>query len=254
MGALEGNNPEEEARVDYRQRIYTHYASKILETSQTFDERSSRRLGRARRYYLRGWLPQDKEAQIVDLGCGAGDLLHFFKEQGFRNIQGVDISPEQVSLARQVTLEVAEGDAIAFLEARRDQFDLICGLEMIEHFHKPEVLRFLDACHAALRPGGRLILQTPNADSPWGTMHRYTDFTHEVGLNSGSLSQLMRLVGFETIEARETGPGFYSIASTVRYVAWQIIRAGLKMWNVVEMGHAGSGVFTRSFLMCGVKR
>lgn len=241
--------------MDYRKRIYAHYASKILELGQVFDERSSRRLGRSRRYYLRGWLPQSVDAHIADVACGDGSLLHFLKEQGYRRICGVDISPEQVKLAQQVTPDVVESDAIAFLEANPGRFDVITGIEMVEHFHKPEVLHFLDACYAALKPGGRLILETPNADSPWGTMHRYTDFTHEVGFSPGSLSHLLRLVGFGGIEARETGPVPLgnSFASTVRYLLWQVIRSGLKAWNLVEMGHAGSGVFTRSFIISGVK-
>jgi 2-polyprenyl-3-methyl-5-hydroxy-6-metoxy-1,4-benzoquinol methylase len=92
------------------------------------------------------------------------------------------------------------------MERRQDTFDLITGFDVIEHLHKPEVLRFLDAAFRALRPGGRLVLQTPNADSPWGTMHRYNDFTHEVCFNPNALSRLLKLAGFDQVEAREAGP------------------------------------------------
>jgi hypothetical protein len=87
-------------------------------------------------------------------------------------------------------------------------------------------------------------------------MHRYGDFTHEVGFNPNSLSRLMRLVGFRNIEARETGPVplGYSLPSTVRYFVWQIIRGALKVWNIAETGNAGSGVLTRIFLISGVKK
>jgi cyclopropane fatty-acyl-phospholipid synthase-like methyltransferase len=192
---------------------------------------------------------------LVDAACGGGRLLHFFREQGYSHVSGVDISADQIALARQTSTEVTEGDAIAFLEARHGQFDLIAGLDIVEHFQKPEVLRFLDACHGALRSRGRLILQTPNADSPWGMMHRYNDFTHEVAFNPNALSRLMRLVGFGNIETREVGPipFGYSVASTVRYLIWQSIRAAMKVWNVAETGSPGSGVFTRVFLITGVK-
>jgi len=119
---------------------------------------------------------------------------------GYLNIQGVGISPEQVRLARQVIPDVAESNVLEWLEAHSSSFDLITALDLIEHFHKLEVLRFLDGCHNALKQGGRLILQTPNADSPWGTVHRYNDFTHEAGLTSNELSRLLALVGFARME------------------------------------------------------
>jgi 2-polyprenyl-3-methyl-5-hydroxy-6-metoxy-1,4-benzoquinol methylase len=241
--------------VEYRKRIYERYALNFQDAGEQFDERAARRWGKAYRRYLFGWLPDDKGASIVDVGCGDGRLLLFLKEQGYRNICGVDISPDQVKLACQVTPEVVCKDAIQCLEAHRGEFDLVVGLDVIEHFHKPEVLRFLDASYAALRPYGRLVLQTPNADSPWGTMYRYGDFSHEVGFNPNALSRLMRLTGFGNIEAREVGPLplRYSVASTIRYLIWQVIRAGLKVWNVAETGSFGSSILTRVFLISGTK-
>ncbi len=186
---------------------------------------------------------------------GGGKLLYFFKRMGYHDITGVDISPSQVKLARQVIPEVHEINVLNFLEANAGKFALITGLDIIEHFTKPEVLRFLDACYNALQPGGRLILQTPNADSPWGSVHRYNDFTHEVGFNPNALSRLLALVGFKQIIPREQGPVpmGHSIKSTVRSLIWQAIRGGLKLWNLAETGGAGSGVFTRVFLVSGAK-
>jgi cyclopropane fatty-acyl-phospholipid synthase-like methyltransferase len=190
------------------------------------------------------------------VACGAGRLLHFFKKQGYSRFSGVDISPAQVNLARQIIPGVLEGDVIEFLEAHREEFDLIAGLDIVEHFHKPEVLRFLDACHAALRPGGRLILQTPNADSPWSAGMRYGDFTHEVIVTPSAISRLLHMTGFTETEAREMGPVpfGYSVVSTLRYLVWQTIRVALKVWNVAETGNAGSGVLTRVFLISGIKK
>ena len=239
----------------YRQRLYERYATHWQEGTQNLDAARLQRHARAYQYYFRGWLPQNFEAAIMDVGCGRGILLAFFRARGYGNVQGIDVSPEQVELARRMTLEVHEGEAIGFLETCPGMFDLLTGLDILEHFHKPEVIRFLEAARTALKPGGRLILQTPNADSPCGGMHRYNDFTHEVGFNPNSLSRLLRIAGFTAIEARETGPVplGYSMTSTARYIAWKIIRAGLTFWNLAEMGTAGDGVFTRVFLMSAKK-
>ena len=239
----------------YRTRVYKEYATRFQDAKEIFDHAGSRRWGKAYDYYLSGWLPEDKGAAIVDLACGGGRLLHFLKDRGYHRLQGVDISPEQVRLARQVIPEVKESDILDYLVEHRDCFDLILGLDIIEHFQKDEVLRFLDSCCAALKPGGRLILQTANAYSPWGTVHRYGDFTHEICFTPDSISRLMSLCGLQNVMAREQGPipWGYSPKSTARFVAWQAIRIGLKLWNVVETGDSGGGIFSRIFLASGCK-
>jgi SAM-dependent methyltransferase len=240
----------------YRDRIYERYSSGFQDKGPVFDAVAARRWGRAYDWYLRDWLPADKDASIVDLACGAGSLLHFFRQRGYSNVAGVDISPEQVALSRQVTDDVAQDNVLNFLQTRENSFDLIAALDLVEHLQRDEVLTFLDGCCAALRPGGRLILQTPNADAPWAASVRYGDFTHELCFQSNSLGRLMRLSGFVNVAGREQGPvpRGYSAASSMRYILWRCIRLSLQFYNVVETGGSGSGIFTRVFLMSGTKK
>jgi 2-polyprenyl-3-methyl-5-hydroxy-6-metoxy-1,4-benzoquinol methylase len=244
-----------EPRPRYRERIYERYASGFQSSSGVFDMKAARRWGKAYHYYLRDWLPVNREARILDVGCGGGKLLQFYLDVGYTKIQGVDVSPEQVTLAKQVTPNVTQANVLEYLAQHRARFDFISGFDIVEHFQKEEALHFLDLCYGALNRSGRLVLQTPNAESPWGTHHRYNDLTHEIGLNPNALSRLLTLVGFGDVEAREQGPipWGYSIASTVRWCVWQGIRAGLTVWNVAETGDSGSGVFTRIFLISGIR-
>jgi 2-polyprenyl-3-methyl-5-hydroxy-6-metoxy-1,4-benzoquinol methylase len=240
----------------YRMRIFENYAVDFEDSGERFDEAAELRWGRAYHSYFEGWLPGSRDASIADLGCGRGRLLYFFRHQGFVRLYGVDASPSQVRLARQVVPEVVQGDVFDFLEQSEGGFDLVAALDLIEHLRKDAVLDFLDLCHARLKPGGRLILQTPNADSPWVSGVRYGDFTHEICFSPPLLARLLRLCGFVDIEARETGPVAwgYSAASTVRFALWQGIRALLRLWNLVETGEPGSGVLTRVFVISGCKR
>jgi 2-polyprenyl-3-methyl-5-hydroxy-6-metoxy-1,4-benzoquinol methylase len=240
---------------NYRTRIYASYGKNFQDAPETFDRIASRMWGKARLYHLRGWLPQDKSARIVDLACGGGKLLHFFVEQGYQQVEGVDISPDQVALSSQVTSNVTQGNVIEFLEANPGKFDLITGFDIVEHFYKDEALRFLDAAYGALRPGGRLILQTPNAGVPWGMQPRYGDFTHELGFNPNALQRLLRVAGFGNIAARECDPPPFghSLFSSIRFLLWQPIRLQLMAWNLIETGSTGDRVFTRVFLISGTK-
>ncbi len=239
----------------YRLRIYENYGKMFQDTPEHFDRQAARRWGRAQGWYLRHWLPENKSARIVDLACGAGRLLHYFLEQGYSQVEGVDLSPDQVALSRQIVPGVTQGNVIEFLEARPAQFDLITGYDIIEHFHKDEALRFLDAAYAALKSGGRLVLKTPNNGGIWDE-HRYNDLTHEIGVNTNLMRRLLRMVGFQDVEVRESDPPpvGYSLLASVRFVLWQVIRWQLLLWNLIENGHAGDGVLTRVFLAAGVKK
>jgi len=238
--------------TDYRTRIYKEYASRMQDTPIVFDEVEAVRWGRAYDTFLKGWLPE-KNVAILDVACGGGKLLHFFKSRGYTDLQGVDVSPEQVTLSKQVTENITEVNSIDYLEEKKESYDFITGLDIIEHFQKSEVLKFLDASYGALKPGGRIILQTPNAESPWGMTHRYNDFTHEIAFNPNSLKRLLSLCGFFEIESREAGPVIHGVVSLGRYLIWKAIRVGLAIWNLAETGSRGSDIYTRVFLISGRK-
>jgi len=243
------------AAKDYRQRIYEKYASCFQDTDATFDVTAAERWGRAYDTYLKDWLPARKDMAILEVACGNGRLLHFFKKRGYVNLTGVDISMEQVRLAKQVLENVVEANLLNFLDSTEKKYDVVIGLDIIEHFHKDEVLHFLESSYKVLKPDGRIILQTVNGDSPWSSSIHYSDFTHELCLSPNSLTQLLRSCGFDRIEAREQGaiPWGYSLTSSARYLLWRLIRLGLKIYNFAETGCAGCGIFTRVFTISGCK-
>jgi 2-polyprenyl-3-methyl-5-hydroxy-6-metoxy-1,4-benzoquinol methylase len=240
--------------ASYRQRIYERYASVFKAGSAEVDDAAIDRWGGAYDAYLAGWLPESRDAAIADLACGPGWLLRWFARRGYRELSGVDVSPEQVALARRHAAGVEAGDLVAFLRARPQRFDLLTGIDIVEHFTKDEVLDFLDACRGALRPGGSLVLQTPNGDSPFAGTVRYGDFTHETCFTPALLTQLLELMGFAEVECRECGPVARGPASLVRAAMWRTIRQMVRLWNLAETGGAGSGVYTRVFVARAVTR
>lgn len=156
-------------RGGYRQRIFDTYASRGRGTSPPFDLPGARRRAAYLRKLLAGWLPSDKAAAVSDLACGTGAVLFALCSFGYTNVRGVDISAEQVAVAREQLGDcVEQGEVLSFLAQNQASFELLLAIDIVEHLTKDEVLPFLDACRAALLPGGRLILQTPNASSPFG--------------------------------------------------------------------------------------
>jgi SAM-dependent methyltransferase len=241
---------------NYRERIYKNYTTIVLNSAEIYDEKKINRWGESYRYYLRGWLPENMGASIAEVACGSGRLLRLLKKMGYTNISAVDISPEQVKLAKQVIENVDEGEVIGWLRTHPLSFDCIIGLDIIEHLNKTEIFQYLDACFNALKSGGELILQTVNADSLWEGSIRYIDFTHEVGFNYKVLDSLFTAAGFQKPQGRETGPipWGHGIKSTIRNFIWQMIRMRLMIWNLAETGCVGDKIFTRVFLIATQKK
>ena len=237
---------------DYREQIYASYSRMFQERIDPITEKQLCYRIQFYTYHFRKWMPEDKDAEILDVGCGAGDLLAVFKRIGFSRLHGVDLSLPQVELARQIIKDVTHGNAIDYLKEHKGAFDLITALDIIEHFKKDEALDFLDACFVGLRPGGRIIFQTPNAESPWGGAINCGDITHETCYTAEGLGRILRMCGFVDIESHPCGPIPRGLKSFIRWILWQAVRMCFTIYNTVE-GHSGSGIYTRVFIITGKK-
>lgn len=240
----------------YRELVYSRYASAFSGEASAIRGTSAANWSRAYDYYLRGWLPFDHAARIADLGCGSGRLLSFLSQRGYSNLVGVDRSPEQAAIARQSGAAVVEGGAYEFLVSSAGSIDVLLAIDLVEHFQKREVLPFLTACLGALSPGGRLIVQTPNGESPFCGTLLYGDFTHEWCYSASLLRNLLSFVGFEGGEAREVGPVpfGYGVKATMRSGGWAFLRLLCGVWSLLETGNMGSRVWTRAMLVSARKK
>jgi len=239
---------------DYRARIYEQYAKLGTERwGAHYTEAALRRWADATRHHLRGWLPADKHTPILDMGCGHGSLLFMLREDGYSRVTGVDLSPQQIALAGRWCEDVHVADARNWLVEHPSHYGLIAGFDLIEHLGKDEQLPFLDKVYQALKPGGRVILQTPNASSPMAGAVTYGDLTHEWFFTPASLATMCRVAGFVDVMARERAPYPRGGRGVGRAILWQFIRAGVKAWNLVETGSVGGGIYSRVFVATAVR-
>ncbi|ABN56135.1 MULTISPECIES: class I SAM-dependent methyltransferase [Methanoculleus] len=148
------------------------------------------------KYFRRNYLmhlPVQKDARILDLGCGMGHFLNFLEKEGYRNYLGIDLSPENIHFCREHGYTVRMSDIFSFLEETTELFDAIVMNDVLEHFEKQEVIRFLDLAYQKLTSNGKLILKVPNAANPLlASTIRYIDFTHELSFTEVSLSQVLK--------------------------------------------------------------
>lgn len=168
------------------------------------------------------FLPRDDAAAVLDVGCGCGVFLQFLRSRGYTSLSGIDASEDQVRVARERGVqEVAHADARTHLAASPARYDLVALNDMIEHVPKADAPRLLEDLLASLKPGGRVLIRTPNMACPLATTSRYIDFTHETGFTEWSLEALLRSAGFDDVVVRgSTLPGWSPARAARRALAW----------------------------------
>lgn len=114
-----------------------------------------------------GWLPPRPGARLLDVGCGGGSFLALMRFLGW-DVTGVDADPLACDAGcARFGLRVHHGD-LGSLPCEPGTFDVVTSIHAIEHMQQPFTLiaQGLDM----LRPGGRMVVVTPNAT---GLGHRW---------------------------------------------------------------------------------
>ena len=110
--------------------------------------------------YDQGYLPS-RRGRVLDVGCGRGDLVEKLHNLGW-DAQGIDFDPEAIKAGQSVGRDVQLGN-VGRLGEIAGPFDAVTLFHVIEHVFEPVTL--LQNIHNVLRPGGLLVVVTPNLDS-----------------------------------------------------------------------------------------
>lgn len=147
-------------------------------------------------------LPADvARPRLLDVGCGNGEFLGRAIRAGWEGF-GCDFDPEAVAAARATGAEVRQGGAEAFAE-QTGSFDAVTLSHVIEHVHDPADL--LERCFRLLKPGGRIFIDTPNAEARglalFGASWRGLEPPRHLMLfNWAGLERMLSDAGFESFE------------------------------------------------------
>ncbi|HVU18595.1 MAG TPA: class I SAM-dependent methyltransferase [Candidatus Didemnitutus sp.] len=191
-------------------------------------------------------LPADRDAPILDVGCGRGYALEDVRALGYTSLTGVDTDAGQVAFSRSLGLVVDQPmDTVAWLRERPSSFAVILLMDVLEHIPRGRQLEFLLAVAQALRPGGRVILTVPNAASAIASFWFHNDTTHQSSFTGESLTHLLEQSRLLPINV--TGiefflrPRFLFWCPTPRSIAWWLrclVRLRQRCTYVAELGWA----------------
>ncbi len=128
--------------------------------------------GFQRRLEILKTLVDFKDRKILDLGCGEGVWLReFAKLTGEQNVYGSDIDPESIQKAldqnpefKKENLKVSTAEDLQF---ESNMFDIVFQNEVLEHV--VDDVKTIRECFRVLKPGGKIILFTPNSGWPFET-------------------------------------------------------------------------------------
>ena len=147
-----------------------------------------------------------KNADVLEVGFGSGTCISWMIEQGAR-VAMTEISERSCQAAKKLGYDVLPADLSLAADANETRFDTIIAFDVFEHLDLETVGTYLDACSKMLRPGGKLLLRFPNAQSPFGLKHQAGDPTHKSELSLAVFNLLLARRPFKVL--RYAGSAMY---------------------------------------------
>ena len=116
-------------------------------------------------------IQSQKPESIIDVGCFAGSFLSTCTQDRFPRQVGVDILADQIKYSKShyetSFREFRHICQLADLFSFKESFDNLTSIEVIEHLSHVDLRNFFEASSYLLRPGGRMVITTPNYCSLW---------------------------------------------------------------------------------------
>ncbi|HUQ92229.1 MAG TPA: class I SAM-dependent methyltransferase [Bryobacteraceae bacterium] len=152
--------------------------------------------------------------EVLDIGCGRGEFLECLRDAGVL-VKGIDSNAEMVAICRAKGLYAEVADLFDYLgELEETSLDgIFCG-QVVEHLPPHRLPEFISLAAAALRPGGRFVMETPNPEClAIFASHFYLDPTHQRPVPASLLAFYLEESGFGKISVEYLSPAVESMPS-----------------------------------------
>jgi SAM-dependent methyltransferase len=140
---------------------------------------------------------------VLDAGCGRGEFLAACREEGI-DARGVDTNERSVAdLAQRGFAVTLEAIPECFASVADESLGSVLAMHVVEHLPADALIALFRESARTLRPGGLLMIETPNAESlVMAASDFWRDPTHIAPRHPAALTVLAREHGFEIDEIR----------------------------------------------------
>jgi 2-polyprenyl-3-methyl-5-hydroxy-6-metoxy-1,4-benzoquinol methylase len=152
---------------------------------------------------------------VLDIGCGSGLLASFIASKNNVPVLAIDANKSAIDFCKSayqlsnLSFEERTIDEIIFEE---NSFTKIVLLEVIEHITNGQAIKLLETIQRLLKPGGLLVISTPNKRSLWPAIEflmdkfklapRMNKDQHEILYSSEQLSKLAANAGLKCVSKK----------------------------------------------------
>jgi SAM-dependent methyltransferase len=103
-----------------------------------------------------GYVPAG--SRVLEVGAGIG---HFTTHLRNADYLGLEFNPDAIARAKTLGIAIVERDVFDIAREQPESFDCTCAFQVLEHVTNP--VEMIEAMVTLTRPGGQIILATPNA-------------------------------------------------------------------------------------------
>lgn len=164
-------------------------------------------------------------ATILDVGCGRGEFINGFMTCGLDSY-GIDREPTGSKVDKNVVIKYADFEKGAF-PFKDDYFDVVFSKSVIEHLFDPST--FISECYRVLKPGGRIIVMTPDWKSTMKVF--FDDYTHRQPYTPTAVKDILGIFGFKNPFSEV----FYQLPITWKYPIIKIVCKLLQLFVPVTL-------------------
>ena len=146
-------------------------------------------------------------ANVLDVGCGRGEVLELFREAGIP-AKGIDLNPSMIEVCRERGLEATMADAVGYLDAQPDaSVGGLLAIQVVEHLEAAYLSRFLELAFHKLAPDATLVLETINPTCWVAFFESYIrDMSHRWPLHPETLQFVVEAHGFSQVGVQFRSP------------------------------------------------
>ena len=145
-----------------------------------------------------------KESKILEFGCGTGELLKVFHNNGYSNLLGIDESNAFDKIKREYNINFKYGNIFSGKKEINDTFDLIILNHMLEHIY--DIKEPIKNIKNFLNKEGYLYIEVPDTERYKefynGSLY-YLHYEHILHFSKQSLINLANIYGFDIISIEE---------------------------------------------------